>query len=258
MPTAMPVSLSPSKLTAFKDCPRAFRFSAIDHIPEESSPHLVLGTFVHLALQELYEQEQGDRLEAVQLCIDRAWGDIISDPDYLGCDLTPAEAEQMFLDGTALVANALKLEDPTGVHVRSTEQKLEAVVDGVRFRGIIDRMDFLPEPDGAYAVIDYKTGRVPDRSKERQKLEGVYFYALLCEQVFGYPPKFVRLDYLADPVSVTCEVNPQMIRAIRQRAGAAWAAIAAAAEADDFRPNPSPLCSWCSYRALCPLFGGKP
>ena len=254
MPTAMPVSLSPSKLTAFKDCPRAFRFASIDHLPEISSPHLVLGTLVHLALQYLYEEPVGKRHARRALAL--AWNDTQQDPDFLGLGLLGVDEDAMFLDASNLLANALKLEDPDSVDVRSTEQKLKAVVDGVRLRGIIDRMDFLP--DGAYAVIDYKTGRVPDRSKERQKMEGVYFYALLCEQVFGYPPKFVRLDYLADPVSVTCEVNPQMIRAIRQRAGAAWAAIAAAAEADDFRPNPSPLCSWCSYRALCPLFGGKP
>ena len=258
MPTAMPVSLSPSKLTAFKDCPRAFRFSAIDHIPEESSPHLVLGTFVHLALQELYEMPSGFRNAWAVNALAAAWAEIERSEDYLALELDWNATADFCSAAERLFSNALRLEDPDTVNVRSTEQKLEAVVDGVTYRGIIDRMDFLPEPDGAYAVIDYKTGRVPDRSKERQKLEGVYFYALLCEQVFGYPPKFVRLDYLADPVSVTCEVNEQMIRAIRQRAGAAWAAIAAAAEADDFRPNPSPLCSWCSYRALCPLFGGKP
>ena len=256
MPTAMPVSLSPSKLTAFKDCPLAFRFSAIDHIPEESSPHLVLGTFVHLALQELYEQEQGDRLEAVQLCIDRAWVDISSDPDYLGCDLTPAAAEQMFLDGTALVANALKLEDPTGVHVRSTEQKLEAVVDGVTYRGIIDRIDALP--GGGYGVVDYKTGRVPSQTSEREKMLGVHFYAFLCEQVFGRLPEWIRLDYLADPVSVTCIPTEQSVRGLRNRAGAVWAAIEAACANDDFRPRQSRLCSWCSYQAICPLFGGTP
>ena len=256
MPTAMPVSLSPSKLTAFKDCPRAFRFASIDHLPEISSPHLVLGTLVHLALQYLYEEPVGKRRPGAGPALALAWNDTKQDPDFLGLGLLAVDEDAMLLDASNLLANALKLEDPDSVDVRSNEQMLEAVVDGVLLRGKIDRLDNLP--GGGFGVVDYKTGWVPGRDKERQKMEGVYFYALLCEQVFGYPPKFVRLDYQADPVSVTCEVNPQMIRAIRQRAGAAWAAIAAAAEADDFRPNPSPLCSWCSYRALCPLFGGKP
>ena len=54
MALALPRSLSPSKLSAFKDCPLAFRFSAIDRIPEAPAPHMVKGTLVHSALERLF------------------------------------------------------------------------------------------------------------------------------------------------------------------------------------------------------------
>ena len=54
MALALPRSLSPSKLSAFKDCPLAFRFAAIDRLPEAPAPHMVKGTLVHSALERLF------------------------------------------------------------------------------------------------------------------------------------------------------------------------------------------------------------
>ncbi|HIZ97227.1 MAG TPA: PD-(D/E)XK nuclease family protein, partial [Candidatus Janibacter merdipullorum] len=39
---------------------------------------------------------------------------------------------------------------------------------------------------------------------------------------------------------------------------AVWAAIERAVREQDFRPNPSRLCSWCDFKPLCPAFGGTP
>ena len=50
----LPRSLSPSKVSSFKDCALAFRFSVIDHLPEPPSPHMVKGTLVHRALEGLF------------------------------------------------------------------------------------------------------------------------------------------------------------------------------------------------------------
>jgi len=256
MTLTLPSSLSPSKLTAFKDCPKAFQFANVDRLPEATSPHLVLGTFVHLALEFVYEQMRGLRKEAAFACLYSAWVQIWEDPDYQALELDTNGVFQFCADAEKLFLNALRLEDPDEVLVHSTEQTLEVEVDGVTYRGIIDRIDALP--GGGYGVVDYKTGRVPSQTSEREKMLGVHFYALLCEQVFGRLPEWIRLDYLADPVSVTCIPTEQSVRGLRNQAGAVWAAIEAACANDDFRPRQSRLCSWCSYQAICPLFGGTP
>ena len=254
--TQLPSSLSPSKLTAFKDCPRAFRYANIDKLPEVSSPHLVLGTFVHLALQNLYEMPSGIRNSWAVIALAAAWSEIRRSEDYLALELDGNATTDFCSDAERLFSNALRLEDPDEVLVHSTEQTLEVEVDGVTYRGIIDRIDALP--GGGYGVVDYKTGRVPSQTSEREKMLGVHFYAFLCEQVFGRLPEWIRLDYLADPVSVTCIPTEQSVRGLRNQAGAVWAAIEAACANDDFRPRQSRLCSWCSYQAICPLFGGTP
>ena len=50
----LPSTLSPSKVSTFKDCALAFRFSAIDKLPEPSSVPAVKGTLVHRALELLF------------------------------------------------------------------------------------------------------------------------------------------------------------------------------------------------------------
>ena len=48
------------------------------------------------------------------------------------------------------------------------------------------------------------------------------------------------------------------LRGFQQRAGAVWTAIERACERDDFRPKPSRLCDFCSFRDYCPAWGGDP
>ena len=106
--------------------------------------------------------------------------------------------------------------------------------------------------------MDYKTGRVPSVNQEQQRLSGVQFYALLCEQVLGRRPVSVRLLYLREPLAIEAEPSEQAVRGTRQRTAAVWSAIERACEHEDFRPRPSTLCNWCSFRSLCPAFGGDP
>ena len=48
-----PTGLSPSRVSSFQDCALAFRFSAIDHLPEPSSLPAVRGTLVPVSYTHL-------------------------------------------------------------------------------------------------------------------------------------------------------------------------------------------------------------
>jgi putative RecB family exonuclease len=258
MTLALPRSLSPSKLSAFKDCPLAFRFAAIDRLPEAPAPHMVKGTLVHSALERLFwDHPRGQRSpDAAHDALDRAWQALQEDPDLASLELTEAERDTFVADAATLVDGYLRLEDPDAVEAVGVELTLEADVAGLRLRGIIDRLDVTP--DGELEVVDYKTGRVPSVNQEQQRLGGVQFYALLCEQVLGRRPSRVRLMYLREPLVIEAEPSEQAVRGTRQRTSAVWSAIERACENEDFRPRPSALCNWCSFRSLCPIYGGDP
>jgi putative RecB family exonuclease len=258
VPFDPPRSLSPSKVTSFRACALAFRFSSIEHLPEEPTIWTVKGTLVHRALERLFWlHERGQRTPASAAAeLAHAWDALQTDPEYLALALPPGEADAFRADAETLVRNYFALEDPNEIHPVGIELTLEARVGAMRLRGIIDRLDLTS--DGELVVIDYKTGRAPAPAFEQSKLVGVHIYALLCQEVLGRRPVQVKLLHLKEPTTITAEPSEQALRGQRQKAVAVWSAIERACENDDFRPRTSPLCNYCRFRAFCPAYGGNP
>ncbi len=249
-----PRTLSPSKVSAFTSCPLAFRFSQIERLPEPPSPHAVKGTLVHAALERLYwHHAPGARTAATaQRELEGAWAALQDDPEFTELGLGPEEAAAFLADARTLVANLFELEDPNATRTVGVELGVEAHVEGMRLRGIIDRLDV--DPDGRLVVVDYKTGRTPGERYERGSLGGVHTYALLCESILGQAPAEVRLLYLRQPVAISTAASEQTIRGQRKRAVAVWTAIERACASEDFRPNVSALCGSCHFKSTCPAF----
>jgi putative RecB family exonuclease len=259
MSLPLPTSLSPSKVSSFKDCALAFRFSAIDHLPEPPSPHAAKGTLVHRALELLFwEEPAGQRtLEAALAKLARAQDDVLHHGEYEDLDLGgDSEEEEWLADAEQLVRNYFELEDPNAVRVIGTELRLSAQLGTLTLRGIIDRLEL--DADGGLVVTDYKTGKAPGAAYEQARLGGVHFYAFLCEQVLGQRPARVQLLHLREPLAISTVPNEQSIRGLRQRTSAIWTAVELACEREDFRPKPGRLCDYCAFQAYCPAFGGDP
>lgn len=254
MALSPPRTLSPSKVSAFTSCPLAFRFSQIERRPEPPSPPAVKGTLVHAALERLFwHHPAGERTPAAAAEeLQRAWDLMAHDEEVVGLSLDEEATTEFVKDAGRLVENYFRLEDPNETTTVGVELGVETDLEGLRLRGIIDRLDVLP--DGRLIVVDYKTGRAPSERFERGSLGGVQTYALLCESMLGQAPAEVRLLYLREPLAITAVATEQTIRGQRKRAVAVWTAIERACDAEDFRPNVGPLCDYCSFKASCPAF----
>jgi putative RecB family exonuclease len=250
----LPRTLTPSKVTAFTNCPLAFRYSVIEHRPEPPSPHAVKGTLVHSALEGLFwNHEARDRTPAAAAYeLARAWDELATDPEYMELGLGRDDAEAFLADARTLIGNYFRLEDPTTVHAIGVELGVEIEQDGMRLRGIIDRLDI--GPDGALTVIDYKTGRAPSERYEHGRMGGIQTYALLCERLLGRAPVEVRLLHLRDPLVISAVPTPQTLRGQQRRTSAVWGAIERACRTEDFRPSVGPLCRFCHFKSSCPAF----
>ncbi len=256
MSLPLPGSLSPSKISSFKDCALAFRLSVIDRLPEPPSPHAAKGTLVHRALELLmWEEEPAQRTAAAARAkLERAVPEILDGDEYAGLSLGPAEREAFVADAATLVDNYFRLEDPSQVRVLGTELRMSVVLGGLKLSGIIDRLEL--DDDGELVVTDYKTGRAPHAAYEQSRLGGVQFYAFLCEQVLGRRPARVQLLHLREPLTISTIPSDQSIRGLQQQSMAIWSAIEQACRREDFRPKPGRLCDYCSYHEFCPAVGG--
>ncbi|MFZ4514963.1 MAG: RecB family exonuclease [Acidimicrobiia bacterium] len=246
-----PRSLSPSALSAFTDCPLAFRFAYIDRLPQPPTVAASKGTLVHRALELLMTRAPQHRtIEHALFDLETAQTELADDPNFTGLTLDESAWEQFHNDARRLVMQYFQLEDPTAIRPIGLELKLQATIGGTRVRGIIDRLEL--DTDGNLVITDYKTGAVPRAQYEQAKLTGVQLYAMLCERVFGARPARVQLLYLSQPAAIVAAPTDQRLRGVEAKTGAVWTAVERACSRDDFRPKPGKLCSWCAFRSMCP------
>jgi putative RecB family exonuclease len=257
MSLPLPTTLSPSKISAFKHCPLAFRFSVIDRLPEPPSPWASKGTLVHRALELLMVRPPQQRTLAGALGdLGQARAELADDPEFTGLELSEEEWDAFHADAAALVTRYFELEDPATVRPIGLELRMSVELGSLTLRGIIDRLEL--DEDGELVVTDYKTGSVPREGFEQDRLGGVHFYALLCQRLLGRRPVRVQLMYLSKPEVLIARPSEQSVVGMERRALALWAAVERACERDDFRPRAGRLCDWCSFRPYCPAWGGDP
>jgi len=261
LPPAILGSLSPSRAADFKTCPLLYRFRCIDRLPEPPSLAATRGTLVHAVLEALFDRPAAERtLETARDLLPAAWDRVRTEEPAVS-ELFAGEPDgAAFADWMASAADLLgtyfRLEDPRRLEPEAREQLIEVVVDGLRLRGYVDRLDV--NPAGDIRVVDYKTGAAPREAYEAKALFQMKFYALVLWRTRGVVPRHLRLMYLTDGDTLTYAPEAEELLRFERTVLAIWAAIQRAVLTGDFRPSPSRLCEWCAHKALCPAFGGTP
>jgi putative RecB family exonuclease len=253
-------SLSPSRASDFRTCPLKFRLRTIDHLPEAPSPQALRGTVVHKVLEDLFDLPSADRTpDRAQAMLHAAWEFVL--------DAEPSAAEMFTGDGPDVVAwlascrESLRayftLEDPRRLEPAEREVYVETLLDSrLLLRGFVDRIDVAR--DGAIRVVDYKSSRAPGEGFEGTALFQMRFYALVLWRTRGVVPALLQLIYLGDGKKLSYEPDEHDLLATERLVEAVWRAMARARETGEWLPRRSRACSWCSFKAWCPEFGGTP
>jgi putative RecB family exonuclease len=255
-----PTSLSPSRSNDFLTCPLLYRYRAIDNLPEEPSPAAIRGTLVHRVLEDLFGlAPQARTINQAQSLLAEAFADLerTSPIDAAALIADAGSVEQVLEPALPLLDTYFALEDPTRLEPHSRELAVEAsVVDGFSIRGFVDRVDIAP--DGAVRIVDYKTGRAPSQAFEAKAMFQMRFYALTWWRMTTELPAMLQLMYLGSGHLLRYQPDDADLRATERKILAIRDAISQAGARGDFRPTPSRLCGWCSFKAHCPEFGGTP
>jgi putative RecB family exonuclease len=261
LPVAVVGSLSPSRAADFKACPLLYRFRSIDRIPETPSRVAVRGTLVHAVLERLFGLPRAERtLASARELLPQVWEQLaIDEPavaELFSGDEGAAELADWLDSAAALLGNYFQLEDPARIDPEARERLVEVVIDGLRLRGYVDRLDV--NAAGDVRVVDYKTGATPRETFEAKALFQMKFYALVLWRTRGVVPRQLRLMYLADTDTLSYAPDATELTRFERTVKAIWAAIERATRTGDFRPSPSALCEWCDHQQRCPEFGGTP
>lgn len=258
LPEAVVGSLSPSRAADFKTCPLLYRFRTIDRLPEAASPVATRGTLVHAVLEAIFDLPSAQRtLATAKELLPAAWERLLAEePEVAELFTGDADFAEWMTGAEQLLANYFTLEDPSRLEPGAREQLVEVIIDGLRLRGYVDRLDI--SPAGDLRVVDYKTGSAPREAFEAKALFQLKFYALVLWRTRGVVPRQLRLMYLADADTLTASFEADELERFERSLKALWAAIARATLSGDFRANPSRLCDWCSHQSFCPAKGGTP
>ena len=143
------------------------------------------------------------------------------------------------------IEGAIKLRDAL-----REELALGEVVAGAPIYGILDRLD--RDADGSLAIVDYKTGALPNRNYDIQTFANTELYAALCEAKYGERPASIRLMYVAHGTTIERSVTDVVVRARATAAAGAWTKIKRYYDDGEFPATPSSrACRFCSYKDLC-------
>lgn len=250
MPARLVVA-TPSKLAAYEDCPRRYRYGYLDRpAPPKGPPwaHNSLGASVHTALRNWYEVPAARRDPQLAATLLKAGWVREGYRDE-------AQERQVWRRAVGWLESYLPSmpAEPLGV-----ERVVAARTAVIAFSGRTDRID--ARPAGELTIVDYKTGRYRPDEADARGSAALALYAYAAGRVFRRPCRRVELHHLPSGTVAAAEHTDESLRRQVQRAEAtatdlreAESAVAEGADPDAAFPTQSgPHCGWCDYRRACP------
>jgi RecB family exonuclease len=242
---------TPSKLAAFEDCPRRYRFQYVDRpSPPKGAPwaHNSLGASVHTALRNWYGLPPEKRRPSVLTTLLRA--------TWVREGYRDEEQEELaFARGLQWLEDYLADEEP-GEEPIGVERTVAVRTGTLALSGRVDRID---QRGGELVIVDYKTGRAQFTEDDARGSRALALYAYATERMFRRRCRRVELHHLpTGTVAATDHSEESLDRHLARAeataadAMAAEAAVAAGADPDDAFPTQGgPGCSWCDFRRSC-------
>jgi RecB family exonuclease len=154
---------SSTMLKVWLSCRRRFYYRYIEKLQEKRDDGLNEGEFLHAALKKLFDggksfDNEDKLLEKLKSIMADMLGEESAQNRYL---------KELWSEHLAGFATAQVRHFAEGWRVEQCEMPIEGVVCGLRFRGVVDRID---KRGDETMILDYKSGSVADANRTR-KLE---------------------------------------------------------------------------------------
>jgi len=257
--------ISYSAIDTYQSCPLKYKFQEIDKIKTPKSKEAVFGTTIHSTMKFIHTPGiLSPTLDQAMEFFSNSWNPAVFD--------NPDEERAAFSQGIQIIQKYYQEKNPADFNIIDLESRFaieigledpvksaEASDHGARNKhdvsGIIDRID---KTDDGYEIIDYKTTKkMPSQEKVDNDLQlSVYLKAFLKR----YPKEIenlkkikVSLYYLKHGAKLSSTRTLEQLEKSEQL----FLDVIKLIESGKFEPAISPLCDWCGYQNLCPMWKHK-
>ncbi|MDX6770983.1 MAG: PD-(D/E)XK nuclease family protein [Elusimicrobiota bacterium] len=235
------MEISFTRWRVYRECPWKYKLLFLDGRRIPPTPKGSFGVSLHRAL-EAWTMGGDDSLDALLEALDAHWQDY-GYGDEAEEARWRSKAERVL---TRFQAEAVSRRS----RVVASEKEFVWRLGDHQVRGMIDRVD--QRPDGAYEVVDYKTGPDAPTAEQVAADPQLRFYALGARRGLGIAPAFVTVEAVTAGATVTAAYDGEGEEAL----AADVAAAAAAIEAGRFTPEMS-FCPRCDFRRDCVFSSAK-
>ncbi len=244
------LALSASDIGLYRTCPLKYKFARVFSIPQEPTINQRFGILIHNVLERFHSEEMRSRAGGAEDgskpgTLDRLLN--LLEAGWRRTGFGASDDELQYRD-RAVAALARYHER----HVREAsqpvwlERSFSFAIGDHHLRGRIDRVD--KRPDGAYELIDYKTGESSAASKLSEDLQ-LALYRVAAREAWQLEATQGAYWYVLSDQRVEVEPAPDDAERVERTV----LDVAGGIEAQDFEPRPSfEICSWCDYRLICP------
>lgn len=238
---AKKLMLSPTRITAFLECPLKYQFLYIDKIGRyyyRPKPGNTFGGTLHRALQSFHET--GTEQMSVERLIEeyrQAW---------VSVGYNDQSQEQEFMDAGERFLRSYVSTVPQDVKTILTEKQVKWDMGDFALIGRLDRLD--EHPDGALEIIDYKSGRLSVTEEEVRGELAMSIYQLIVRKLNPERRVFASIYALAGSMKASAELSDDELFEVEEGSRRVASAIMTA---EEFRPRCSENCADCDFYRLC-------
>lgn len=246
--------ISYSAFNTFQNCSLKYKFQNIDKIKEPKSKEAVFGTLVHGTMKFIHTPSLlPPKLEDSLDYFSRNWNSDIFEDEL--------EERSAFSMGVSMIQEYYKKNRVEDFNIVDLESRFAIELNNKKnwashiISGIIDRID---KTEDGYEIIDYKTTKkMPSQEMVDTDIQlSVYLNAFLAR----YPKEIENLDkvtvslyFLKHGVKLSAKRTLAQLEDSKQQFLEAIEQI----ETGIFVPNVTPLCDWCGYQKICPMWKHK-
>lgn len=240
--------ISYSALNTYQNCPLRYKFQYMDKIRTPKSKEAVFGTLIHSTLNFIHTPSiLCPSMEQALDHFSKNWnGDVFENE---------LEERAAFSQGVEIIRRYYNDNDIAKVNIVALESPFQIKLGDHVVSGIIDRID---RTEDGYEIIDYKTAKkMPPQEKVNNDVQLTIYLQAFLER---YPEERKNLDklkvslyFVKHGAKLTSTRTEEDLKNIEKT----FLEVIEKIAESDFQPTLNPLCDWCDFQHLCPMWRHK-